>query len=511
MPLCVEEDPMPRSSLAALSALALILVPGLTFTAGSASAQMPVSDWTERPDRHGPAGIRGDLLPPARALDLRLQFTTRSFEDHLVGRDEVPPILVLQDFDMVPLSRTSFTVALEAQVGLQDWLALGIRAPFVYNEAEFATQGLAGSVDASGVGDLEAHLMAGLHNRWPVRAHVGAGVAFPTGSVTHTGITADQPATSRILPYPLQTGSGTWALLPSGTLAVENEHGTVGIHGSGRIHLTENDRNWQPGDAYEGNVYMQYRFNDWIGGSVRVAVARWADVAGVDPAVQPQASPMHWTQAQGGTRVEIPVGMNVRFAQGALQGHRLGAEVLLPVHQDLNGPQLRSKWGVAASWGYTFGLGAEPAPPRPAAPAPRPPAPPAPPEEPGEPELSPTRICLSTGQNVNIYLTPQGDTLVGPQRISVREVGEAAAFPGTYAEGRGWFVNDETITVEERSYQKSGAEVGLDCTDLVQVAEYQGVPVFAVRGASRPLEVVYVPVRPGVWLAYRTDLARVRG
>ena len=352
---------MPRSSLAALSVLALIILPGIAFTAGSASAQVRVSDWTERPDRHGPAGIRGDFLPPARALALRLHFTARSFEGHLAGRDEVPPVVVLQDFEMVPLSHTSVTVALEAQAGLLDWLALGIRAPFVFNEAEFATQTLVGSVDAAGLGDVEAHLMVRLHDRWPIRAHVGAGVAFPTGTVTHTGITADLPTISRILPYPLQSGSGTWALLPSGTLAVENEYGTLGVHGTGRIYLTKNDRNWQPGGAFEGNIYMQHRFNEWISGSARVAVARWDDVAGADVAVQPQASPMHWTLTQGGTRVEIPVGMNIRFAQGPLHGHRLSAEIHLPVHQNLNGPQLRATWGVAASWGYTFGGTAQPA------------------------------------------------------------------------------------------------------------------------------------------------------
>jgi len=355
---------MPRSSLAVLPVLALILLPGISFNASTASAQIRVSDWTDRPDRHGPAGMRWDHLPSARALDLQLQFSARSFEGHLAGRDEVPSIVVLRDFEMVPLSRTSLTVALEAQAGILDWLALGFWVPFVFNEAEFATERLVGSVDAAGIGDMEAHLMVRLHDRWPVRAHVGAGVAFPTGTVTHTGITADLPTNSRILPYPLQTGSATWAFLPSGALAVENEYGSVGVHGTGRIYLTKNDRNWQPGGAFEGNIYMQHRFNDWISGSARVAVARWDDVAGADVAVQPQASPMHWALTQGGTRVEIPVGMNIRFAQGPLHGHRLSAEAHLPVHQNLNGPQLRSRWGVAAYWGYTFGLGAGPAAPR---------------------------------------------------------------------------------------------------------------------------------------------------
>ncbi len=502
---------MLRACLAAVSALTLLLLPGLPLAAGPAAAQLRVSDWTDRPDRHGPAGIRGDLLPPARALDLRLQFVHRAFEDHLVGRDEVPPILVLQDFALVPLSRSATTVALEAQGGLTDWLALAVRAPFVRNEAEFATQTLVGTVSATGVGDLEAHVMAGLHDRWPVRGHVSAGMAFPTGSVTETGITPNAPGSVRTLPYPLQPGSGTWAVLPSATVAVENEHGTVGIQGAGRIYLTENDRDWRPGHLFEGNVYLQYRFNDWLSGSVRTAVTRWDDVSGSDPAISPQVSPMHWSRAQGGTRVELPVGVNLRFAQGPLQGHRLGAEAFLPIHQDLNGPQLRAKWGVAVSWGYTFGSGREAAPaPRRLAPAP-PAEPSPPPPAPREAELVPTRICLATGSNVDIYLTPQGDTLVGPERVSVREVGSATAFPGSYAADRAWFVEDEAIPFEERSYQKSGAEVGLDCGDIVQVGTHDGVPLFAVRGADRPLELLYVPVRPGLWLAYRTDLARVRG
>jgi len=383
---------MPRSSLAVLPVLALILLPGISFNASTASAQIRVSDWTDRPDRQGPAGMRWDHLPSARALDLQLRFSARSFEGHLAGRDEVPSVVVLRDFEMVPLSRTSLTVALEAQAGILDWLALGFWVPFVFNEAEFATERLVGSVDAAGIGDLEAHLMVRLHDRWPVRAHVGAGVAFPTGTVTHTGITADLPTTSRILPYPLQTGSATWALLPSAALAVENEYGTLGIQGTGRIYLAANDRNWQPGGAFEGNIYMQHRFNDWISGSARVAVARWDDVAGLDVAVQPQASPMHWTLTQGGTRVEIPVGMNIRFAEGPLHGHRLSAEILLPVHQNLSGPQLRSTWGVAASWGYTFGLGAGPAAPRHrAAASPLTSAQAASPEEPRQSEFPPTR------------------------------------------------------------------------------------------------------------------------
>lgn len=131
--------------------------------------------------------------------------------------------------------------------------------------------------------------------------------------------------------------------------------------------------------------------------------------------------------------------------------------------------------------------------------------------EPGLPEGTPQTICLATGENVTIYLTAQGDTLVGPRRVSVRELGPGVAFAGDYAQGLDWFVNDEAVSFENRQYQKSGGEIGLNCDNIRQVGTFGGVPLFADANASSPFGRLYVPVRPGVWQTYETDLARVRG
>lgn len=127
------------------------------------------------------------------------------------------------------------------------------------------------------------------------------------------------------------------------------------------------------------------------------------------------------------------------------------------------------------------------------------------------PEGTPTQICLATGENLTIYITPQGDTLVGPRRIDVRQLGPGVAFAGEYAQGRTWFDADEPVTFEDRRYERVGGEVGLDCANIMRVGEFQGVPLFADAGAERPFETLYVPVRPGVWQAYQTDVAMVRG
>jgi hypothetical protein len=126
------------------------------------------------------------------------------------------------------------------------------------------------------------------------------------------------------------------------------------------------------------------------------------------------------------------------------------------------------------------------------------------------PQGTPTQMCLATGENVTVYLTPQGDTLVGANRVSVSTLGPGVAFAGEYAQGRAWYESDGPIEFEEREYVQSGGEVGLDCTDIMQVGLFDGVPLFADVGATSPYETLYVPVRPGVWQAYQTDLAAVR-
>jgi hypothetical protein len=126
------------------------------------------------------------------------------------------------------------------------------------------------------------------------------------------------------------------------------------------------------------------------------------------------------------------------------------------------------------------------------------------------PQGTPTQICLATGENVTVYLTPQGDTLVGPNRVSVSALGPGVALAGEYAAGRSWFEGDEPIQFDEREYVQSGGEVGLDCASIMQVGQFDGVPLFADVGATSPYQTLYVPVRPGVWQAYQTDLAAVR-
>jgi hypothetical protein len=126
------------------------------------------------------------------------------------------------------------------------------------------------------------------------------------------------------------------------------------------------------------------------------------------------------------------------------------------------------------------------------------------------PTGTPTDICLATGRSERVYVTASGDTLVGPNRVSLSSM-SGVVFEGVYADGMDWFVNDEAVRFENRDYQKSGGEVRLDCANIMLVGQHEGVNLFADVNADKPYETLYVPVRPGVWQAYQTGLRRTRG
>ena len=134
--------------------------------------------------------------------------------------------------------------------------------------------------------------------------------------------------------------------------------------------------------------------------------------------------------------------------------------------------------------------------------APPPPPPPpvveqpiAPPPPPPVTADSNIQVCvLQDGNLTNVtaqYNTARGDTMVNGQPF-------ATAFPtgGQYAANASWYINNEPVMFQNRRFVKYGLPRVLGVNEVTRVGEFQGVPVFAETGQTRP-EVVYVLVRPG--------------
>ena len=117
-------------------------------------------------------------------------------------------------------------------------------------------------------------------------------------------------------------------------------------------------------------------------------------------------------------------------------------------------------------------------------------------------EGSLVNLCLSTGETVQVRLTPEGDTLIGPDRIPMRTLQPVLDFSGTYAGTAQWFVSGDPISFEGRMYEKMVGQGPVDCEQIMRVGQHLGVGLFTPRNADRPFEIFYVAVRPGVWQTY---------
>ncbi|MGH7471344.1 MAG: hypothetical protein ACRENP_25625 [Longimicrobiales bacterium] len=123
------------------------------------------------------------------------------------------------------------------------------------------------------------------------------------------------------------------------------------------------------------------------------------------------------------------------------------------------------------------------------------------------PDGTPAELCLASGLALHILVATNGDTLIGPRRVALRDL-EGLVFEGRYAGSQVWFQKADPIRFERRSYRKFEEPRNLKCEDLKQVGENAGIPLFADLMVLSPIETIYVPVSPGSFQPYRTTLPR---
>lgn len=114
----------------------------------------------------------------------------------------------------------------------------------------------------------------------------------------------------------------------------------------GTIRIDENDRGWREGHRFMGTTWGAWRFNRHLSASLRGELSTWGDVEGVDAAasVNPQVVPTARADLRSGTRFDVGPGLNLYLP--SVDGLRFAGELLIPVYQDLDGPQLETDWNL---------------------------------------------------------------------------------------------------------------------------------------------------------------------
>jgi len=313
----------------------------------AASLAMPVlADDTElsRPDSHAPIGVMGDHLHAKGEMMLSYRAMFMRMKGNLDGRDDVSTADVLADFMVSPLQMDMQMHMLGGMFAPSDNVTMMAMIPVISNRMNHRTRmGTEFQTEAHGIGDISLGALLRLFNHDAHNVHANLSLSLPTGSVRKRD---DTPMGNATLPYPMQPGAGTYGMKMGATYAGEAEHFSWGAQGLYTTYIGgKNARDYRLGDVLNVTAWGAYRWHHNVSASLRLNYRDWDDIDQTNPPMMvpvPTADP----ERRAGSRVEIGVGTNVAFASG----HRLALEALLPVQQDLDGPQLETDWTVTLGW-----------------------------------------------------------------------------------------------------------------------------------------------------------------
>ncbi|MEL7027890.1 MAG: transporter [Pseudomonadota bacterium] len=356
-----------------------------TFCLGAAAAAClatpVVADHETVAKDHAPIGVMGDHMHDKGEIMFSYRFMRMNMEGSRIGTEGVSPeeiaTTVPNRFFGAPMQPPTLRVVptemsmnmhmLGVMYAPADWLTLMAMGSVVTKSMDHITfQGGMGTTrlgefttETEGFGDTK---LSGLVRLFDIEqgdvkhhAHINAGISIPTGSITRTDdiLTPMGATPSPRLPYPMQVGSGTVDFAPGVTYTGSSEIFSWGGQAMATIRAGDNDEGYALGDVYEATAWAMFGPSPWWAVSGRAAFRAQAAIDGIDPLI---VAPVQTADPdnQGGDRLDLGVGANFAGQTGVIRGHRLAVEVLFPVYQDLNGPQLETDLTFSVGWQKAF-------------------------------------------------------------------------------------------------------------------------------------------------------------
>lgn len=349
----------------------LFAICGITAFAAGAYAQ---ESEPPRPDDHAPISVMGDHYHEAGEFMFSYRFMSMSMKDNLIGSDRVSPDAVATSVPnrffglpnqpptlrVVPMEMTMDMHMVGFMYAPTDRVTLMGMASHVSKKMEHITYagGMGTNVlgtftaEASGVGDTSIAALISLHEDDNSRFHITAGVSMPTGDVDVTdevlAPTGMRPTLR--LPYPMQLGSGTYDLLTGVTYTnFFSERASWGMQWRGVTRTGDNDEGYTLGDEQNLSAWVSRLVTPRVSWSARVEWFSRGNIDGIDPMIVAPVQTADPT-SQGVDRIDLAFGIN-HVRQG---GHRLALELIAPIQQDVDGPQLETDWQLTAGYQFSF-------------------------------------------------------------------------------------------------------------------------------------------------------------
>ncbi len=313
---------------------------------------------SNRPDAYAPLGVMGehthDVANGHHQHSQDVMFSYRymrmEMDDNRIGTDTIndSQVFTTSGFPVAPTRMTMDMHMFGAMYAPNHTITLMAMLPRINLSMDHVVvpNGVRFTTKTGGFGDINLAALYSLYKHAGHNLHLNAGISLPTGSIDERGATP--AAANGVLPYPMQLGSGTYDLMPGLTYSAQSPLYSWGAQAIATIRLGENDADYTLGNKLEMTGWLARRWNNTFSTSFRLAAQSWGNIDGADSRLLPIV-PTAISALRGGERVDALLGLNYKMAD-----FRLAAEVGMPVHQDLDGPQLETDWVATLGWQFSF-------------------------------------------------------------------------------------------------------------------------------------------------------------
>jgi hypothetical protein len=293
---------------------------------------------------------QGDWMVSYRYMHMDMEGSLKG-SDHISNKEIISP--TGENFLVTPTEMTMDMHMLGFMYAPTGNLTLLAMAPYIENSMDHRTRmGTTFTTGSQGIGDVRVGGLYGFREWSGQHLHLNLGISAPTGSIDKK----DNTPMGRVrLPYPMQLGSGTWDLTAGLTYGGRGGKWAWGSQATGTVRLQdENDNHYRLGNRLDVTGWLVRDIARGWNVSLRLDGQAWGDIHGADPQLNKSVVPTADPDLRGGKRVDVLAGVNYASRGGVLEGHTVGIEAGVPAWQNLDGPQLQTRWNVIAGWQYSF-------------------------------------------------------------------------------------------------------------------------------------------------------------
>lgn len=326
----------------------------------------------DRPDGHAPISVMGDHIHAKGEWMLAYRYMGMRMDGQLEGSRSISDQAALALVPgMGPMQMKSVATEMTTEMhmvggmyAVSDRVTLTAGLPYLTREmTSLSAATMMGNttyreaeMETAGVGDASLSAIVRLYDSTHFRVLLNLGAGLPTGSITEEDYMA-MAGRDMQLPYGMQLGSGSYEVRPGLTFLGQRPNWSWGLQANAAFAVNDNDQGYRLGQRNQLTGWLARRTSDSISVSVLSRYSFSADIRGAaeDLAISPAMNPGADPERRQVERLQAGLGVNWLARSGAVKGHRLALEYLLPVYEKVDGPQLGMDHAIVLGWQKAWG------------------------------------------------------------------------------------------------------------------------------------------------------------